>query len=153
MKNETNEMGEMGGSTTPMESETLMTAMRTTYTVATLDVPRDVYDAIKDRLKAAGYSHTFMEPDAIDLSGVAIVPSDSENWHLSKDGAALVGKHVFKKIEPGMPRGKKCLLLGPGRVATLAFYDGDIQWTHYFEMPDVPEDYVDVYWKNVGTGE
>jgi hypothetical protein len=122
--------------------------LRSTYTVATMEVPPEVFTLIATKLKDAGYGHAFMDEKMVDLSGVALVPSeDAEPWRLSKDGEALVGRHLFKPIAgSGLTKGKKCLLLGPGRTASLGIYDGDAQWTHYFELPDVPPDYVDPYW-------
>jgi hypothetical protein len=134
-----------------MQCQSTQSSLRSTYTVATMEVPPEVFNLIASKLRDAGYGHAFMDAHCIDLSGVALVPSeDAEPWRLSKDGAAMVGSHVFRPIEgSGLRKGMKCLLLGPGKTAVLAHYDGDAQWTHYFELPDVPANYIDPYWERL----
>lgn len=52
--------------------------VRQTHTVATLAVPRELYEFVAKALRDAGYDHLFMHArEAIDMSGIAIVPQES----------------------------------------------------------------------------
>lgn len=54
---------------------------RQTHTFATLDVPRQLYEYVKDALLAAGYEHALERgnPDGpIDMHGIALTPMSAE---------------------------------------------------------------------------
>lgn len=46
--------------------------MRSTYTYVTLEVPKEFYEFVADKLKEAGYTHAFHEGGIIDLHGLAL---------------------------------------------------------------------------------
>lgn len=54
--------------------------MAATYTYTELEVPAVVYAAIRALLTRAGYEHAFIDPNTIDMHGIALVP---------KPGAAM----------------------------------------------------------------
>ena len=46
-----------------------------TYTYALMEVSQDAWDEVAAKLKEAGYDHAFHEGGALDMHGVALVPS------------------------------------------------------------------------------
>lgn len=47
--------------------------MRSTHTVATLEVSSAAYDEIASRLRAASYDHSFLDDGVIDMHGIGLV--------------------------------------------------------------------------------
>jgi hypothetical protein len=112
---------------------------KSSYTVATLEVPQAFFEFIATKLIDAGYGHAFMDPETIDMSGVALVPNPNlpeAEWRPSKDSKAMVSKYKFLPPAPEH-KGMKCILQGPGDVPTIAIYDGDPQWKGVFPLPDL----------------
>ncbi len=50
-----------------------MTQLRVTHTYALLEVSRETYKEIADKLRAAEYDHAFMPGGEIDMHGIAIL--------------------------------------------------------------------------------
>lgn len=46
--------------------------MRCTHTFVTLPISPAAFDEIKGRLAAAGYEHTFVDGETIDMAGIAL---------------------------------------------------------------------------------
>ena len=53
--------------------------MRTTYTYAVIDVPRDVYDLLARIMHDNGYDHVIDDEGNIDMSGFAINSEKEKN--------------------------------------------------------------------------
>lgn len=52
--------------------------MRSTHTLALLDLPKAMYEFVRDKMKAAGYEHAFLEDGIIDMHGIGLsVDEDS----------------------------------------------------------------------------
>jgi hypothetical protein len=123
--------------------------LRSTYTVATMEVPHDVFNLIASKLRDAGYDHAFMDETTVDLSGVALVPSDqAAPWHLSKDRNVAVGETHYRAMD-SCPKNVKCVLLGPGRVACIGSWDGKEKLMGWAPLPMVPDGLPDPYWDHL----
>jgi hypothetical protein len=113
------------------------------YTVATLEVPPKVFELIRDKLVEAGYGRHYIEGQSLDLSGVALVPSDKADetpWHLSRSSAVAVGDHEFMPIETA-PKGVKVQLLTEGHIATHGFWLGPMKtpgMKGWYPIPGIP---------------
>lgn len=46
--------------------------MKSTHTVATLNVSKVAFDEIADLLRDAGYSHVFLDGNVIDMTGIGL---------------------------------------------------------------------------------
>jgi len=47
-----------------------------TRTYATMEIPMEMWAVIRDKLMDAGYDQAFMDNNALDMHGIAIVPID-----------------------------------------------------------------------------
>lgn len=52
--------------------------MAATYTLATMDVPQEVYDLIAQKLRAAGYENRIGHDGIIDMTHIGLI-SDKED--------------------------------------------------------------------------
>lgn len=52
--------------------------MRTTHTLATLEVSKEAYEEIAAKLKEAGYDHAFLEDGLIDMTGIGLVKEKTD---------------------------------------------------------------------------
>lgn len=44
------------------------------YTLVNLEITEEAYAEIRQKLRDAGYEHTFMDKGGIDMSGIALIP-------------------------------------------------------------------------------
>jgi hypothetical protein len=114
-------------------------------TVATLEVPPKVFELIRDKLLAAGYTHA--NGPFLDLSGVALVPSekaDETPWHLGRNSSVAVAEHNFLPITDATPRGVKVQLLTQHHVACYGPYY-DLRRTPgikgWYPVPGIPPEW------------
>ena len=59
-----------------------------TYTYAILEVSKEAYDEIKEKLKEAGYQDAFGEEGIIDMHGIALKELAISNFKITK----VIGK-------------------------------------------------------------
>lgn len=134
--------------------QTPVAGFRRSYTVTTLEIPPKVFDLIKAKLEEAGYGRAYMAGEALDLSGVALVPSekaDEASWHLSKDKGAAVGDHEFLPIET-CPKGVKVQLLNTSHSATVGQWDGKYSgFKGWYPVPGIPAAWKDHHPETVLT--
>lgn len=125
-------------------SQAVPMQLRSTYTVATLGVPKELFQLIADRLSAAGYGHAFgADGSMIDMSGIALEidpEATMDDWHLNSKHKVAVSDIEYWRPMITCPKGAGVQLLGPGRVATYGSWDGkDMQWLGWAPRPKVPE--------------
>lgn len=63
-----------------------------THTYAELGLSKTAYGEIRDKLKAAGYNHAFMEDGAIDMHGIGVTVEVDDIDQLALDAACAVMK-------------------------------------------------------------
>lgn len=114
---------------------------RMTYTVATLGVPKILYEHIAGRLRASSYGHAFGVGDMIDMSGIALeVDPDAklEDWHMNTKYNVAVSDVQYWQPMSTCPRGAGVQLLNGYGVPTYGTYDGDPQWVGWAPKPQIP---------------
>lgn len=52
--------------------------MRSTHTLAILELSREAWEEIAQKLRGAGYDHAFLPEDVIDMQGIGIAPAKPE---------------------------------------------------------------------------
>jgi len=52
--------------------------LRSTHTVATLEVSKKSYDEIAKKLIAAGYDHVFIGDGILDMTGIGLIPCQKD---------------------------------------------------------------------------
>lgn len=53
--------------------------LRVTHTYAILDLSPAAYDEIAEKLRAAGYDHSFHEDNIIDMHGIAVKKKETND--------------------------------------------------------------------------
>lgn len=67
--------------------------LRTTHTIATMDLSRAAYDEISAKLTEAGYDHAFLDDDTIDMTGIGVTPARAP-LQIYAFGAVVVEMHA-----------------------------------------------------------
>jgi uncharacterized membrane protein len=112
--------------------------MTSTYTLATMEVPKVFFDFVRSKLKDAGYDHA-IDGDLLDMTHIGLVSGD-DAFHLNKDGSAAVGDYAFQPMRD-CPVGVKVQLLTKDKVAVHGIISNSTRH-HYLgftPLPRIPE--------------
>lgn len=52
--------------------------MRSTYTYVLMEIPKKLYELVRAKMEAAGYSHAINNEGEVDMHGIALVPDGGE---------------------------------------------------------------------------
>lgn len=89
-----------------------MRGLRTTHTFAGLEVSQPCYDEIARKLRAAGYSHAFMDDGAIDMHGIGLMRAEEPEACIACAEPLYEGQKVYSDASGGEIHAACC---GPER--------------------------------------